>query len=134
MTVLLDTHALLWWQAGSDRLSAAATQAIHEASRILISPLSCWEITTLERQGKIELDRDPMTWIHALFRIPGIEAADLSPTAAAWAGALDSSRFPGDPIDRMLYATAMDLRVRLVTKDERLTAFARVEGTVDVVW
>lgn len=134
MTVLLDTHALLWWQAGGDRLSSAAAEAIRDAERILISPLSCWEITTLERQGKIGLDRDPLTWVQALFRTPGIQTADLSPTAAAWAGSIDSSRFPGDPIDRMLYATAMDLRVPLVSKDERLTAFARLEGTVHVVW
>ena len=134
MTVLLDTHALLWWRAGGDRLSARAARAIEGAGQVLVSPLSCWEITTLERQGKIALDRDPLGWIQALFRTPGLETADLSPTAAAWAGAADSTLFPGDPIDRMLYATAMDLRVPLVTKDERLTAFARSEGVVEIVW
>ncbi|MES2209777.1 MAG: type II toxin-antitoxin system VapC family toxin [Chloroflexota bacterium] len=134
MTILLDTHALLWWQAGGDRLSPGAARAIRDAEGIFVSPLSCWEITTLQRQGKIELDREPLTWVQALLRTPGVEVAGLSPTAAAWAGALDSNRFPGDPIDRMLYATAMDLRIPLVTKDERLTAFARAEGTVDIVW
>ena len=99
-----------------------------------MSPLSCWEITTLERQGKIELDRDPLTWIHALFQLDRIEAATLSPSAAGWAGQIDSSRFPGDPIDRLLYATAMDLRVPFVTKDERVTAFAHAMGDVEIVW
>lgn len=134
MTVLLDTHALLWWRAGGDRLSARAAGAIEGATRVLVSPLTCLEITTLERQGKIALDRDPLAWIQALFRTPGLESADLSPGAAAWAGTADSNLFSGDPIDRMLYATAMDLRVPLVTKDERLTAFARSEGVVQIVW
>lgn len=134
MTVLLDTHALLWWQAGGDRLSTPAAKAIERAHVVYVSPLSCWEITTLERQGKIALDRNSQEWIEALLRTPGIETATLSPTAAAWAGALDADRFHGDPIDRMLYATAMDLRLKLVTKDERLTSFARLQGGVEVVW
>ncbi len=81
-----------------------------------------------------QVDRDPLPWVQALFRLPGVEAAAVSPTAAARAGTLDANRFPGDPIDRMLYATALDLRVPLVTKDERLTAFARAGGDIDVVW
>ncbi len=45
--------------------------------------------------------------------------------------------FRTEPVNRTFddqYATAMDLRVPLATKDERLTAFARAEGTVDVIW
>lgn len=134
MTVLLDTHALLWWRAGGDRLSGPAADAISAADRVLVSPLSCWEITTLERQGKIALDRDPLIWIQALFELEGIEAANLGPSAAAWAGRIDANLFPGDPIDRLLYATAMDLRVPFVTKDERMTEFARASGVVEIVW
>lgn len=134
MTVLLDTHALLWWQAGGARLSPAAMRAIRDADAVLVSPLSCWEMATLQRQGKIELDRDAMRWAHALFLAPRVEVADLSVTAATWAGTLDSEGFPGDPIDRMLYATAMDLRVPLISKDERLTEFARVDRRVHVIW
>ena len=134
MSVLLDTHALLWWRAGGDRLSGPAASSISAADRVFVSPLSCWEITTLERQGKIALDRDPLLWIQALFEVDRIETANLSPSAAAWAGQIDASRFPGDPIDRLLYATAMELRIPLVTKDERMTEFARAAGVVEIVW
>ncbi len=134
MTILLDTHALLWWQAGGERLSAVADQAIRAADRVLVSPLSCWEAITLHRQGRIALDRDPRVWVKALFRVPRVELATLGPEAAAFAGTLDLDRFPGDPIDWMLYATALDLRVPLVTKDERLTEYARATGDVDVIW
>ncbi len=134
MTILLDTHVLLWWKAGGERLSATAVRVIREADRVLISPLSCWEATTLHRQGRIALDRDPLAWVQALFRAPRVDSAPLSVEAAAFAGTLDPDRFPGDPIDRMLYATALDLRVPLVTKDERLTEYARSAGDIDVVW
>ncbi len=38
--ILLDRHALLCWQAGSDRLSRTAQRAIHEAMIVGVSPIS----------------------------------------------------------------------------------------------
>ena len=134
MTILLDTHVLVWWRAGGERLSARANRAISGADRVLVSPLSCWEIATLHRQGRIELDRDPLGWVQALWLVSRVAPAQLSATAATWAGTLDPTRFPGDPIDRLLYATALDLRVPLVTKDTRLTDYAMAAGDVDVIW
>lgn len=131
MTVLLDTHALLWWQAGGSRLSRTARRAIDEADAVLVSPLTCWEVATLERLGKIRLDREPTRWVYDLYETDRIAVAALSPAAAAWAGALGDA-FTGDPIDRLLYATARDLRVPLVSKDERFHEFA--SGDVRVVW
>lgn len=134
MTILLDTHVLVWWRAGGERLTTRASRAIDESDRVLVSPLSCWEVATLHRQGRIELDRDPLSWFRALWLVPRVEPAALSTAAATWAGTLDPGRFPGDPIDRMLYATALDLRVPLITKDARLTDYARAAGDVDVLW
>ena len=133
MNVLLDTHVVLWWQAGGDRLTRAATRAIDTAAEILISPLTCWEIATLHRLGRIELDRHPQQWIRDLLASERISEAPLSPEAAAWAGGL-AADFPGDPIDRLLYGTARDLRIPLVTKDDRLRAAADALPDVRVIW
>ena len=133
MNVLLDTHAILWWQAGGARLSARARRSIEQADLRLVSPLSAWEIATLARRGRVALDRDPIVWIRDLLAGEGIATAALSPEAAAWAGTLGDA-FPGDPIDRLLYASAWDHRVPLVTKDERLRTFARTIRDVDVIW
>lgn len=134
MRVLLDTHAILWWQADAGRLSAAAERAIGAAEALLISPLSCWEIATLARQERVALDRETAVWIGKLLQEPRVSVAALSPEAAVWAGLLDRQAFPGDPIDRLIYGTAIDLRVSLVSKDERLRAFAHQAGDVDVIW
>lgn len=133
MTVLLDTHVLIWWQAGGSRLSPAAARAIDGADVVLVSPLSCWELATLHRLGRIILDREPSMWIRDLLQGDRLDIAPLTAEAAAWAGGLGGA-FRGDPVDRLLYATARDLRVPLVSKDERLREFARAAGDISVVW
>ena len=66
MIVLLDTHAILWWQAGSGRLSARAAREIARADTVLVSPISCWEIGILLGKGRIALDRDVQQWVRDL--------------------------------------------------------------------
>lgn len=132
MTVLLDTHVLLWWQAGGDRLSRVAANAIDVAQAILISPMTCWEVATLHRLGRIELDREPVSWVANLLHAERVALAPLTVEAATWAGQLHP--FQGDPTDRLLYATARDRRVPLVSKDDALRRFAVAAGDVEVIW
>lgn len=134
MRVLLDTHAVLWWQAGGRRLSGEAERTIDGATALMISPLTCWEISSLARQGRISLDRQPSAWVDKLLRTSRVTLAPLTSEAAVWAGQLDSATFPGDPIDRLIYACARDLRIPLVTKDEKLRAYAIQAADVDVIW
>lgn len=134
MRVLLDTHVVLWWQADTGRLSGTAERTIATADLLLVSPLTCWEIATLARQERVALDREPAAWIGRLFREPRVALAALTPEAAVWAALLDRLTFPGDPIDRLLYASAHDLRIPFVTKDEKLRAYASQAGDVDVIW
>jgi PIN domain nuclease of toxin-antitoxin system len=131
--ILLDTHVLLWWQAGGERLSSVARKAIDDSLEIRVSPLTCLELATLARRGRIDLDRSPATWASDLFAEDRLAVAPLSVEAAIRAGTFDDS-FPGDPIDRLLYATALDQRLQFVSKDERLRAYAAKMGDLAIVW
>lgn len=117
--ILLDTHAWLWWAAGGEKLSPRAREAISTASSIGVSPLSCFEIATGVRKGRIGLDRPVTRWLRDALGAEGIAVVDLHPQAAAFAGRLGPA-FTGDPIDRLLYGTARHLDVPLVTGDRRL--------------
>jgi PIN domain nuclease of toxin-antitoxin system len=121
--ILLDTHAWYWWLALPERLSVRAQRAIDAASSVAISPLSCWELAMLVRVGRIALDRDPRAWVRQALATEGVVVADVHPAAATAAGLLPDE-FPGDPMDRILYATAVELDAPLVTKDRRLHAAA----------
>jgi len=58
-SLLLDTHALVWWLAEPERLSAVAYAAIaDDSTRVFVSAASGWEIATKVRLGKLP-HRDP---------------------------------------------------------------------------
>ena len=132
--MLLDTHGILWWQAGGDRLSTAARRGIAAADVLLVSPVSCWEIALLAEKGRITLDRDPTVWVADFPQTDRVAIADLTPTAAVAAARLSASGFPGDPADAYLYATARERDVPLLTKDERIRTWARQVRDLRIVW
>lgn len=130
--ILLDTHALLWWQAGSDRLSRTAQRAIHEAMIVGVSPISIFEVGLLVAKGRVALDRPLATWAVNLIADSSIDVIDITVDVAVIASALDE--FHGDPADRMLYASALVSGRPLVTKDARIRRYAERVGDLKVVW
>jgi PIN domain nuclease of toxin-antitoxin system len=132
--ILLDTHVLLWWQAGGERLSTAAARAIARADVILVSPISCWEVASLLASGRIALDRDVFTWARDLFASDEVQPAPLTPQAAVVAAQLGAAGFHGDPADRFLYATALEQTVPLVTRDDSIRSYAAKAGDLRTIW
>lgn len=119
--IVLDTHALLWWRDESPKLSATARQAIAGARRIGVPTTCCLELATLERRGRIALDRGAARWIRSALGVERVEALPLTAEIAIEAGLLPDT-FPGDPVDRVVYATAASRGCPLVTSDRRIRA------------
>jgi PIN domain nuclease of toxin-antitoxin system len=132
--IVLDTHVLLWWQADGGRLSASAARAIEQADRLGLCPISFWEVALLVRKGRIALDRDPHRWATDVLRDERIQLVPLSATAAITAGLLPADGFEGDPADCLIYATAREHSVALVTKDRRIHEFAAAAKGQPVIW
>ena len=77
----------------------------------------------LVARGRISLDRDVDAWVRQALAQPRVEALAPSAEIAVAAGLLDSREFPGDPIDRLIYATARAANGTLITRDEAIRAF-----------
>lgn len=131
-SLLLDTHTLLWWQAGSDRLSGRARRLIDTAPRLFLSAISVWELAMLVDQGTVALDRPTQIWVHDLLTDGIVTIAELTPAIAVAAAQLDE--FTGDHADRIIYATAVQNQLTLVAKDERLADYARANGDATIEW
>ena len=115
--VLLDTHVIHWWSAEPERLTRTATDAIGAASELVVGAISWYELAWLARHERITVAMPVRSWLEGL--AAGVRTIDVSPAIADTAVALPST-FPGDPADRLIYATAIELGLRLVTKDRRM--------------
>lgn len=126
--IVLDTHAWIWLASDPDQLGSAARKAIGRDRSRGIAAISCWELAMLVARRRIELDRDPVTWMDDSLRAEDIELLPLTPAVAVASAHLEA--FPGDPADRMIVATALTYGAVLVTKDERI----REQGLVKTLW
>lgn len=120
--IVLDTHAWLWWTSAAERLSAPARATIAGATEIGVCTISCWEVAMLEQRGRIALDRPVRSWVHQALAHDRVTVLPLTPDDGVDA-ALLGEEFPGDPADRIIYATARRLRWPLITRDDQLRAF-----------
>lgn len=113
-TVLLDTHIVHWWSSEPGKLSRAATEAIDSADELAVSAVTWYELAWLAKHERIELSTPVRTWLEEMAQ--DVRTVGITPAIADTAVALPST-FPGDPADRIIYATAIENGWRLLTKD-----------------
>lgn len=122
VTLLLDTHALIWWLGGDERLSPAARTAIADpTSRVLVSAACAWEIATKARLGKLPGLGGLLARLPEAIAAQGFEPLDVTIEDALAAGTL-----PGphrDPFDRMLIAQARLRDIALVSIEAPFDAY-----------
>ncbi len=116
-TVLLDSHIVQWWSAEPERLSRAASRAIAGAEELAVASVTWFELAWLAAHERIIVTVPIASWLDELAH--DLRTAGITPAIAAIAVSLPSS-FPGDPADRLIYATAIGHGWPLVTKDSRL--------------
>lgn len=121
--MILDTHAFLWLADSPDRLSRSALRAIAEDGEAAISAITIQEIAYLAARGRLEFDRSISDWVRAALATHSVSVHPLDAAIALRAGSLDLAAFPGDPADRIIYATALERGVRLVSQDTGITDF-----------
>jgi PIN domain nuclease of toxin-antitoxin system len=101
VTLLLDTHVLLWWLADDPRLTPAMREAIADPSTsVVVSAASAWEAAIKAAVGKLRVPdgfRDELTR-HGFDELP-VTVEDGRAACAL-------PRRHSDPFDRMLIAQA----------------------------
>ncbi|MGH9113000.1 MAG: type II toxin-antitoxin system VapC family toxin [Acidimicrobiales bacterium] len=118
MSLLLDTHVLLWWLADDRRLVAAARDAIADPSTaVYVSAASAWEIAVKRALGKLKAPPD----LASAVAESGFDALAIAFDHAVAAG--DLPRHHDDPFDRMLVAQAQAEHLTLATADHRIDPY-----------
>jgi len=126
-TLVLDTHAALWWSFLPEKLGRTARKALDEAEELLLPGIIFWEAALLVRKGRIELPVTLEAWLSGLESSQRLRVVALDARIALDADAL---RMHDDPADRFIVATALRCKAPLVTKDRAI----RSTKLVQVVW
>ncbi|MDA0272366.1 MAG: type II toxin-antitoxin system VapC family toxin [Proteobacteria bacterium] len=118
--ILLDTHVLVWLDQGSALLGKRARRTIeqsHQKEEVAIASVSFWEIGMLIEKGRLAFQGSLTEWRVSLLNSGFIELPADGNIALA---AASLKEFAGDPVDRMISATALNQEAKLVTADDRL--------------
>jgi PIN domain nuclease of toxin-antitoxin system len=128
--ILLDTHVVLWIAQVPELLSEDAELAIRverQRDGIGISDKTLWELAMLISQGRVGVKTTLLDFLRAVernFTVFPVTSA-IADRAVSF-----SARYPKDPADRIIGATALVHGLQLITRDEQIQA----SGEVPVVW
>ena len=128
MKVLVDTHAILWWLAGDERLSKRARKILQDPeNKRWVSIASLWEIAIKMSSGRLPAEGLTLGTIAGLlksqqFAILPVRLEDL----------LRLELLPWlhrDPFDRLIVAQALEEGISLLTADGDMSHYP-----VQTIW
>lgn len=128
MSLLLDTHVLIWTMMDPHKLSRTASTAMRsKENELIVSAVSLIEIAIKVQSGKLQIpmSRDYMSEHFSEIGISRI----LDITSAHAYTMLTIPRLHGDPFDRLLVAQCVTENMRLVTADRVFKKYP-----VNVLW
>ncbi len=122
MDLLLDTHSLIWFLNGDEKLSDKVKIAIEDPNNSkIVSIASIWEIAI-----KISLDkfRFPKGFKHFLYMIEE-NGLEILPITFGHAMVLSTLEFlHRDPFDRLLIAQCKADNLVLATRDDNIKRYS----------
>lgn len=121
MNVLLDTHVLLWFVSGDDRLSSTARKLIEDRHTTnYVSIASWWELALKFSLGKLTL----MKPLDAFIADRVSEGYRVLPIETQHVSALASLPFHHrDPFDRMIICQAMSESMPVCSGDRHFSDY-----------
>jgi PIN domain nuclease of toxin-antitoxin system len=120
LKVILDTHVWVWWLLPDSPLPERERKALDRIAtdRGIYLPAICqWEVQMLHRKKRIELPVPFSTWLRRATATDMLTVLPLNADAVIAVDELPAT-FHGDPVDRMIVATARAHDVPLATHDE----------------
>ncbi|MEU4624269.1 type II toxin-antitoxin system VapC family toxin [Actinoplanes sp. NPDC023801] len=117
MSLLLDTHVVLWWLTDDLTLSAEIKERLDHEPDVYLSPATIWEVAIKQSLGKLEKPAD----LPERIRDSGFRHLNITAEHGLVAGRLPLIH--RDPFDRMLIAQAKVEHLTLVTRDAHIQKY-----------
>lgn len=124
MTVLLDTHVLLWALSAPERIPERERGVLEDgANRVLYSAASVWEIAIKQALGRATFGFGAAT---IALEAQWVGFSELPVFVVAAAGVAKLPAHHRDPFDRLLVAQALSEPARLLTADPALVPYTEL--------
>lgn len=118
MTLLMDTHTILWYWWDQPKLSKTARSVIaDETNRKLVSHATAWEVAIKVGQKKLTIGRPYLGFFPEQMDRSGFEW--LPTRDAHYAAITTLPEFHKDPFDRLLIAQALVEQIPIVSIDDK---------------
>jgi PIN domain nuclease of toxin-antitoxin system len=119
LLIILDTHIFLWLSLSPEHVPSKILDALNTGDAVGIPAISLWEIAMLAQKKRIELSKPVLIWLKEAISLTRYKLLPITPEIAARSGELSMH---GDPADRLIAATAIELDCPLATVDGNLLA------------
>lgn len=130
--LILDTCAIVFDSLDPGRLSKKAAAAIAQADNagtLSCCDISLWEIAMLVSKGRLNPGTGSQNFIRLVLAARNITVLPITPEIAARSAQPDFCPH-GDPADRIIAASTILHKAKLVTSDQKLATVAGLH----IVW
>ena len=135
--ILLDTHAWIWHLADRSSLSKSARAAIDAGYRsyrtgnggtVAISAISIWELFTLVKKGRLDLNVPPASFLTNTRRDSAMKIVPVDEDIAR--RSVELPDIHQDPADRFILATAVEMGWPVISRDTQFSGY----DAATVIW
>ncbi len=120
--LILDTHIWIWWVKQDHQLVPVIARRLEKTRAMLaVSSISLYEAVLQIHRGRVEIDLPLQEWLHAATLDAGIEI--LSVDAEIATTAADLPLHHGDPLDRIIIATAIHHDAMVISVDRQFSRY-----------
>ena len=124
--LVVDTHYLIWDLQGNNRFDHALPIIDKFEAEVYISSISYWEIGMLVGKKKITLPFSIVQFFNDLIRLRGYKVLHMTPEIADVVSQY-ANDINGDPVDRVIAATSIVHKAKLLTADGNLQSLKMLD-------
>ncbi|MDP2783448.1 MAG: type II toxin-antitoxin system VapC family toxin [Sulfurimicrobium sp.] len=125
--IILDTHVWVnWILLGEPGLTKPIMAAINSQSLMAVSAISCFEVSLLVKQRKLELPLPVGEWLVEALSASGVDCLPVTCEISRLSVALQDVH--KDPADRIIIATAITHDALLASVDSVFPEYSELTG------